>query len=171
MSTPGGLGPSDASDPPGPLERRTRVAAYAVCRDGDAVLLCRLSSDRRRWTLPGGGLDFGEDPRDAAVREAREETGLDVVLDALLGVDSLRMPHLVAPDESAPLDLHAVRVVYAAHAVGGELRHELAGTTDRAAWVPLADLVTDDPARRLPRVELVDTALAWLGLADRKSVV
>ena len=68
---------------PGPqdLPRRQRVAAYAVIvRDG-AVLLSRLApsvSEIEMWTLPGGGIDFGEHPDDAVVREVHEETGLDV---------------------------------------------------------------------------------------------
>ena len=41
------------------------------------------------WTLPGGGIDFGEDPEDAVVREFIEETGLTVKVRKLAGIDSL----------------------------------------------------------------------------------
>ena len=63
--------------------RRQRVAAYAVILREDQILLSRLAPRVSRdelWTLPGGGLDHGEDPRDAVLREIHKETGLDATV-------------------------------------------------------------------------------------------
>jgi 8-oxo-dGTP diphosphatase len=133
----------------------TRVGAYAVVERDGAVLLARwIGSEPPRWTLPGGGLDHGEDPRAGAVREVEEETGYRVELRRLLTVESFRAL-VERPD--GPVDHHAICVVYTADVVGGELRDEVGGSTDTAAWVLLAEV----PA--LVRGALVDLGLAAAG--------
>ena len=80
------------------------------------------------WTLPGGGLDFGEDPEVAVVREFMEETGLVVKVNKLVGIDSLC--------DSMPgwSPMHSIRIIYAVDYVSGELRYEHQGSTDLCAW-------------------------------------
>jgi 8-oxo-dGTP diphosphatase len=55
---------------------------------GDRVVLVERRNPPPGWALPGGFVDVGETVEAAAVREAKEETGLDVRLEALLGVYS-----------------------------------------------------------------------------------
>jgi ADP-ribose pyrophosphatase YjhB (NUDIX family) len=137
-----------------------RVAAYGVIVDGDRILLAHWNEGGRSgWTLPGGGIDPGEDPVDAVVREIAEETGYAAEAGDLLGIDSkvIAAEHRFLPDAGP---LHALRIVYRARVVGGSLTNELDGTTDEAAWFPLDRI----PSRR---VELVDTALEMAGLTGR----
>lgn len=136
-----------------------RVAAYAVITDDEGRVLLALWHEGRppAWTMPGGGLEPGEDPADAAVREVREETGFDVVLEELLGIHSYVIPaerRMATPKRP----LQALRIVYRARIVGGELRFEENGSTERAEWF------TIDEVHALEHVHLVDVALEMAGL-------
>lgn len=142
----------DAPTDPDGVVQRTRLAAYAWCEADDAVLLCRLAADTPEpgaWTLPGGGLEFGEDPAVGVLRELAEETGLEAELGALVGVRS----EVLEPDEtSSGHRIHVVGIVYRATLSGGTLRDEVGGSTDRAAWIPVDQLAT------IPTVDLVTWA-------------
>lgn len=135
--------------------QRLKVAAYGVClRDGRMLLARYVSPDgaHRHWTLPGGKVGHAEDPYDAVVREVREETGYRVAVERLLGVDS--RSRRVDWGTPAGADLHSVGVFYRVRVTGGELRHEVGGSTDRAEWFPVADV----PG--LERAVVIDIALA-----------
>lgn len=137
-----------------PLDFDTRIGAYGLVFDRGKVLLThwRPNMGTPGWTLPGGGLEAGEDPATAAVREVYEETGFHVRLERLLGLDSF---HIAAGQrlDGEPRDLHSLRVIYAATITGGELRREVGGSTDDVGWFAV------DEVARLSRVGLVDAAL------------
>jgi ADP-ribose pyrophosphatase YjhB (NUDIX family) len=88
-----------------------KVAVGVAVFRSDRLLLVRrvMEPGRGRWSLPGGYLDVGEDPRTAAAREAAEEASVDVRVTSL--IDVFANP----PDEGG-----AVFVLYAADWVGGE---------------------------------------------------
>ncbi len=129
---------------------RTRVAAYALCVDeAGRILLCRMAPSiiaGEVWTLPGGGLHFGESPETAVLRELDEETGQEGEVVRLVEVSDnlLRL-------ESRPGTVHAIRIVYRVHVTGGQLRDEPEGTTDACAWFTIDEaeqLNLNDLARR-----------------------
>ena len=112
---------------------RVRVAAYAVVRDDDRVLLCHIHPSvgvGDVWTLPGGGLEFGESPTRAVLRELEEETGFVGEIERLIEVDDRLFTTPDGPDR-----MHAIRIVYDVRIVGGSLRDELDGSTDTCRWV------------------------------------
>ena len=148
---------------PEPVDFRdydTRLAAYALLFDDEGRLLLALWNEKpqRLWTLPGGGVDLHETAAEAAVREAREETGYEIELLRLLGVDSFVVPGKERAERGGR-PLKSVRVVFEGRVVAGELANEADGTTDEARWFPLAEVP------ELPRVQLVDAALALLRAA------
>ena len=131
-----------------------RIAAYGVIvQDGRILLSHWNEGDRTGWTMPGGGIEDGEHPLEAAQREIREETGYETEIEQLRGIDSIVIPasHRITPGSTTPL--HAMRIIYRARISGGVLTNEVAGSTDEARWIDVHDVTN------LDRVELVDTAL------------
>ncbi|MCB8905295.1 MULTISPECIES: NUDIX hydrolase [unclassified Streptomyces] len=135
------------------MKKELRVAAYAVCvRDGQMLLARWVAGDgTKRWTLPGGGMDHGEEPVDTVVREVEEETGYLTEPTALLGIDSIRRGRLRRL--GGPGDFQGLGIIYEARITGGALRNETDGSTDLAAWHPL------EAVPELARVGLVDIGL------------
>ncbi|WP_183099856.1 NUDIX domain-containing protein [Nocardioides pelophilus] len=127
--------------------QRQRVAAYAYVERAGALLLTRNSLRGPHpgvWTLPGGGVDHGESPRDTVVRELHEECGLEGVVGELLTVDDHHFTGTAPSGRSE--DFHAIRIVYRA-TVPEDVEPrvvEVDGTTDAVAWVPLADVAADE---------------------------
>ena len=120
-------------------KQHTSVRSYGVLVHEDQVALVRSSNPRHDpplWWLPGGGIDFGEAPEDTLVREFFEETGLVVSGPQLLGVTS----DVRQRDNGDKV--HTVRILFTVELAGGELSHEVHGTTDHAAWFGLSALPT-----------------------------
>ncbi len=150
------------------LPRRQRVAAYAVIVRGGDILLSRLApsvSEIELWTLPGGGIDFGEHPDDAVVREVREETGLDCELGAPVWIGSVR--RAVDRDAEGITDMHSVRIVYDAWVAADAPPPrvvEVDGSTIDARWLPVHDVESG----AIPTVPMVREALAQHRPAQRQ---
>jgi ADP-ribose pyrophosphatase YjhB (NUDIX family) len=100
------------------------AAIVAIIHDGKILLTRR--EDFEVWCLPGGGVEDGESLAEAAIREAKEETGLDVELTRLVGVYS-RVGGMWN-------DMHAV--LFAAKPVGGELKTQPGETIEIAYFSP-----------------------------------
>lgn len=84
--------------------------------DGERLLLTRRS-DNGEWCMPGGGVDPGERPAEAAVREVLEETGLSVRVTGLVGVYSNPDVVVVYPDGNR---VQILGIAFRAVAIGGE---------------------------------------------------
>jgi 8-oxo-dGTP diphosphatase len=116
------------------------VAGTVFTLDGGIVLLKRgVEPAMGKWVFPGGYVDRGESVQEAAIRETKEESQIDVELGPLLNVYSYsRSPNVI--------------VVYAAQAVGGELAAADESVEARAfvpEEIPWEDLAFDSTKHAL----------------------
>lgn len=123
-------------------EVRQRLAAYAVVLSDRGVLATEYSDQTAvagRWGMPGGGLDDGEAPVDAVLREVAEETSQTVTLSELVRVQT---SHWVGRSPRGTIeDFHAVRLIYTATCAApvDPVVLDQGGTTESARWLPVRD--------------------------------
>ena len=87
-----------------------------ILEDNKIILIKRLNNPfKDHWAIPGGFVEYGEKVEDAAVREAKEETGLDIELTKLVGVYS---------DPERDPRGHTVTVAFLSKIIGGTLKSD-----------------------------------------------
>jgi len=122
-------------------ELRWRPAAYAIVMQDDEIL---LTKQHGKYSLPGGGVEFGESPEQAALRETQEETGLTVTEPQLVSSITTYFSYM---DRGAPQYFQSLLLYYRCQPVGGVL--STAGFTaeeqkvgEMPEWVSLSALAT-----------------------------
>lgn len=114
------------------IHRRPLIGVGAVVFNAeDDILLIRRGKEPQygRWMVPGGSLEWGESLEAAAVREVREETGVEIEIEAFVEIIEA-----ITPGESG---FHYVIMDYAARAVSGN--PVAASDALDASWVSAAD--------------------------------
>jgi ADP-ribose pyrophosphatase YjhB (NUDIX family) len=137
------------SEAPKPNSLRPATAVALFNSGGELLLLHR--KDNNKWTMPGGTLDFGESLTDCAIREVREETGLQIRITGLIG--TYTDPHILIAYSDGEVR-QEFTFVYAAETESGELKID--DESKEASWVPLISAVelplAESPRRRLKDV-------------------
>jgi 8-oxo-dGTP diphosphatase len=125
-------------------------ASIALFQDGAVLLVQRARAPwRGAWSLPGGGIEAGELPHEAALRELAEETGIIAAIEGLLDIIEIE-----AKDEGGAVQRYRLSVFY-----GRPIRGALRAASDAAAarWVPVGELA------KLPMTEGTAALIARAG--------
>lgn len=101
-------------------ETKLRLGVGVVIRDQTNRLLLERRSDCGWWGLPGGSLEVGESVTQTAVREVKEETGLEIQIIRLIGVYSHPHERIVTYPDTKD-GLHLIDVVVEGKVMSGEL--------------------------------------------------
>jgi 8-oxo-dGTP diphosphatase len=114
---------------------RPLIGVGAVILDRGRALVVRRATEplKGEWSIPGGVLELGETLRAGVIREAREETGLDVV-----PIEVLEVYDRIVADEAGKTRYHYVLIDYLCQVTGGELR--AASDVSEVRWLTEQEL-------------------------------
>ena len=131
-------------------DKKPQLAVGAIVIRNGCLLMVQRGQEPGKglWSLPGGRVEFGEHLDEALAREVKEETGIDVTPQALVGIlEVVGDPHYVILDFAAQVENDATP--------------RAQGDVDDVRWVSLNDVSTLDCTPRF-----VETLTAWGVLAD-----
>ncbi|MBV9022915.1 MAG: NUDIX domain-containing protein [Streptomycetaceae bacterium] len=125
-------------DAPKPTSRKASASVFVRDEAGRLLLLRRVDNDL--WTIPTGGVKKQETVGQAAVRECREETGLDVEITGLVGIFS-DPSHVIVYMHGDRVDevRQPINICLRAHVVGGEIK-PAPDEASQVRWVHPVDL-------------------------------
>ncbi|CAO5170345.1 8-oxo-dGTP diphosphatase [Frankia sp. AiPs1] len=123
------------NDPNAPKANSVVPSVTAVVTDDEQRILLVHKTDNDLWALPGGGMDLGESITDAAVRETKEETGVDIEVTGLIGVYT-NPRHVLAYDDGEVRQQFSL--CFTTRNLGGEL--STSSETKEVKWVAPTDL-------------------------------
>jgi ADP-ribose pyrophosphatase YjhB (NUDIX family) len=135
--------------------RRTEGAHVLVTDAAGRILAVRTTYLGPGWMLPGGRVERSETPHRAAVRETREETGLEVTVDRLLLIDAHRRS--------------SVSFVFGGRLVGGELSPQF-GEIAEVGWLDREEIATTSWRLDglLDRIDEIGEGIAYWGLEPER---
>ena len=132
-------GPSDRfyDDPSAPQANSLVPSVNVVVSNPAGGVLLIRRSDNDNWAVPGGAIDLGESMVQAAVRETREETGIDCEVTGLVGIYTDPPRHVILYTSNGEAR-QEFSIVLTARATGGELARSEESSEVR--WIPRKDL-------------------------------
>lgn len=133
------------NDPNAPDPNSLVVAASAVVVNERGEILLHRRSDNAMWSVPGGAMELGESIAETVVREVKEETGLEVEIERLVGIYS-DPGHVVAYSDGEVRQQFSI--CFAGRVVGGHVA--TSAESLEIAFVPpdgIAQVPMGDPIR------------------------
>ncbi|OOC02041.1 NUDIX hydrolase [Amycolatopsis azurea] len=123
------------NDPNAPKANSIAVAVSAFIQDDEGRILMIRRTDNDLYSIPGGQLELGETLSQAAVREVREETGIECEVTGVIGLYS-NPNHVIAYDDGEVRQEFSI--CFRASWLQGDLR--TSAESKEALWVPIENL-------------------------------